>query len=65
MFRTYADPHKAEERLEEAQKDLEEMIEHGDSDEAIYDQKCWVEELKEKVNFAWQDEEASEMGWDY
>lgn len=65
MFRQYQDPWMLQDRLAKAQADLAAAIEAGESDETIFYLHEDVEELREKVNFAWQDEEASENGWDY
>ena len=64
MYRQYEDPNKLEKRLEEARTRLDEMIARGDDPEAIQDAYDTVEDLRERVNFAWQDDEAAEMGWE-
>lgn len=53
MYRQYENPHTLEERLEEAKKRLAENP---------YDEDLVLEvaELKERVNFAWQDDEYDE-----
>ena len=61
MYRQYVDPHTVEEMLEEAQRDLDEAIERGDDEERIFDLHETVEELRERVNFAWQDDEYDKM----
>ena len=53
MYRSYEDPHKLEEKLKEA----EEMLAKDPENIEI---ACEVAELKERVNFAWQDDEESE-----
>lgn len=50
MYRQYEDPHKLQQQLEEAQQRLAENPD--DEDYAIE-----VESLKERINFAWQDDE--------
>lgn len=51
-------PHILEDRLKEAKKRLEEAKQSGMEIEDLYDLYCEVEELKDRVNFAWQDEYA-------
>ncbi len=53
MYRQYENPHTLEERLEEAKKRLAENP--YDEDYALE-----VAELKERINFAWQDDEYDE-----
>ena len=55
MYRSYENPRRMEELLEEAQKRLSDAIARGDDD--CIDLYQEVEELKERVNFAWQDDE--------
>lgn len=49
MYRSYENPHTLEERLADAKKRLSE----DPMNEALAEE---VEELKDRVNFAWQDE---------
>lgn len=53
MYRQYENPHTLEERLEDAKRRLAENP---------YDEDLVLEvaELKERVNFAWQDDEYDE-----
>lgn len=53
MYRRYENPHTLEERLEDAKRRLSENP---------YDEDLVLEvaELKERVNFAWQDDEYDE-----
>lgn len=63
MYRSYEDPYKLEEMLEEARERLEESrAEDGDCD---VDLLLWVNELEERVNFAWQDDEYDHDCYDY
>lgn len=61
MYRRYENPHKLEEMLESAERTLQELKQEGADDDAIVDAYLWVEELKDRINFAWQDEEYDEM----
>ena len=65
MHRMYEDPHKLEKQLQEAEEKLERMKAKREcgydiDDEDIYYQYLTVSELKDRVNFAWQDDEYEE-----
>ena len=70
MYRQYEDPWKLEDRLEKAEKELEQAKEEDPENiDRIIDLVNEVESLRERVNFAWQDEEydenyAHDMGYD-
>lgn len=70
MYRQYEDPWKLEDRLEDAKRRLEiAKQEDPDNDDRIIDLVLEVQELEERVNFAWQDQEydenyAHDMGYD-
>ena len=70
MYRQYEDPWKLEERLENAKKRLEQAKqEDPENIDLIIDLVNEVESLRERVNFAWQDQEydenyAHDMGYD-
>lgn len=53
MYRQYENPYTLEERLEEAKRRL---AENPYDEDLVLE----VEELKERVNFAWQDDEYDE-----
>lgn len=57
MYRRYENPYELEERLKEAKKRLTESPD--DIDLAIE-----VAELEERVDIAWEDDEAEANGWD-
>lgn len=61
MYRQYENPHKLEELLEEAERTLQMLKDEDADDDSIVDAYLWVEELKDRINFAWQDEEYDEM----
>lgn len=64
MFRQYEDPYALEERLEKAEAKLEELkalaTEDDTYDDAYIDAYIEVQELKDRINFAWQDIEYDE-----
>ena len=50
------------EEIERLEKELEEAKANNASEEALIDLSINLEEAKEKLNFAWQDDELEEMG---
>lgn len=56
MYRSYEDPLALEEQLEKAEQRLNEAKKSG-NDEEIADATLAVHELRDRVNFAWQDDE--------
>lgn len=60
MYRDYEDPHALEEQLKELlNKDTENM-----TDEEVISHHDDIEELKYRINLAWQDNEAAMNGED-
>ena len=57
LYRRYEYPRTVKKMLEEAREKLSE----DPQNEFLHED---VEELEERLNFAWQDEEAEEMGLD-
>lgn len=70
MYRQYEDPWKLEGRLKEAKERLEQAKQEAPENiDRIIDLAEEVESLRERVNFAWQDQEydenyAHDMGYD-
>ena len=63
MYRQYEDPHKVQKWLEDAERRLSDAKARGDEDiDWLYEE---VYELRDRLNFAWQDDEADEFGYDY
>lgn len=63
MYRQYEDPRALTERLHEAEKAYEEAKAadpDGENIDLLIDLANEVESLRERVNFAWQDEEYDE-----
>lgn len=65
MFRQYEDPYKVEQMLKDAERELSDAKARGDDVEALIDLANEVESLRERVNFAWQDDEYDEMNASY
>lgn len=62
MYRQYEDPYKVQKMLKEAEASLEAaMREDPDDDDRLIDLVNEVESLRERLNFAWQDDEYDEM----
>jgi len=65
MYRQYENPHDLEAQLEKAKEKLEELkalaMEDDSYDDAYIDAYIEVQELKDRINFAWQDIEYDEM----
>lgn len=61
MYRQYNDPHTLEEQLREKEAELAELrdrVNQGEEDmDIMIDVMLDIEELKEQINFAWQDDE--------
>lgn len=72
MYRQYEEPRALEKQLEQAKTRYEQLkaeVDNGNLDfDVLVDAQLDIDELKERVNFAWQDEEyeedyAREMGY--
>ena len=57
MYRAYEDPRKLEAFLRDAERRLSEAQARVENTEDLIDLYESVEELKERINFAWQDDE--------
>ena len=58
MYRAYEDPWKLQEQLEEEERrQAQRVAEGGELDDLDYER---IADLKERVNFAWQDQEYDE-----
>lgn len=64
IYRQYEDPYALEEELTSLLKEKEEFIHTEDNWQEYADLCESIHELKERVNFAWQDDEAAMEGWD-
>ena len=57
MYRRYEDPVHVGMMLEEAEAELQRMIEEGADEEATIDQQIYIHELRDRERFAWDDDE--------
>ena len=65
MYRQYENPYKVQEMLTDAERRLAEAQAQGADIDVLVGLHDEVEELRERVNFAWQDDEADAYGYDY
>ena len=56
MYRQYENPYNLEEQLKELQEKYKKAIEANADEETIMYLAFDIEELKERINFAWQDD---------
>jgi hypothetical protein len=61
MFRQYEDPFELQERLDFLQGELEWAKRVDYDEDYIIDLEMEIYELKDRINFAWQDIEYDEM----
>ena len=64
MYRQYEDPYKLEKRLDEAKAMYRRGIEEGIDENALMDMSLEIHELEERINLAWQDDEAEMEGYE-
>ena len=64
VYRMYEDPYKIEHLLYDARIELEEAKQNCKDEEYIMLLSETVEELEERLNFAWQDDEAEIEGYE-
>ena len=60
MYRQYEDPYTLEDQLAEAKADYENALMNGEDEDTLMSLVETIHELKERVNFAWQDDEYDE-----
>lgn len=61
MYRRYEDPAKVQTMLEEAEAELEIRRAEGADEDELIDLEIWIYELKDRVRFAWDDDEYDSM----
>lgn len=64
MYRQYEDPYKVQRMLDEARDQLELAKANEEDEDRIISLHEDVAILEERLNFAWQDDEAACEGWD-
>jgi hypothetical protein len=57
MYRQYEDPYMLEKKIEELKKQYRQAIEQNADEDILTYLACDIAELKERINFAWQDDE--------
>jgi hypothetical protein len=57
MYRSYENPHKLEQQLKELREEYNERRKLGADAYELIDLAMEINELEERVNFAWQDDE--------
>ena len=57
MYRRYEDPYALEKQLAEAKAEYAQAVANGADDEVLIDMSMDINELEERVNHAWQDDE--------
>ena len=60
LYRQYEDPYALEEQLEELREQYCTAVEEGADDEVLINLQMDINELEDRVNFAWQDDEFDE-----
>lgn len=65
MYRQYEDPYEIQSMLNEARAEYNRELNRGRNPEDLIDLVIWINGLEERLNFAWQDDEAAEFGYDY
>ena len=65
MYRQYENPYKLNKYLCELEAEFDTRFENGESLEDLIDLSEDIATLKDRINFAWQDQEYDEMNRDY
>ena len=63
MYRQYENPYSLEEELQELKAEYQKAIENNADEDTIMYLAENIAELKERINFAWQDAEAETEGY--
>ena len=64
IYRQYEDPYKLEDELAEAKAIYRRAKEEGVDEDILMNLSMDIHELEERVNFAWQDNEAEMEGYE-
>lgn len=65
MYRQYEDPYEIQTMLNVARAEYNRELNSGADPDDLIDLVIWIGELEERLNFAWQDDEAEAFGYDY
>jgi len=65
LYRQYEDPYEIQSMLNAARAEYNREINSGRNPEDLIDEMIRIHELEERLNFAWQDDEAEAFGYDY
>ena len=65
MYRQYENPYKLNKYLCELEAEYQTAIENDEDAEGLIDLQIDIETLKERINFAWQDDEYDCDNYDY
>ena len=65
MYRQYENPYELNKYLCELEAEFDTRFENGESLEDLIDLAEDIATLKERINFAWQDQEYDEINCDY
>lgn len=57
MYRQYENPYKLENQLEELKEEYQKAIDENADEETIMSLTQDIAELRDRINFAWQDDE--------
>lgn len=57
MYRQYEDPYELTKQLEEKRNKYKQAIQDNADEDILISLACDIAELKERINFAWQDDE--------
>ena len=60
IYRQYEDPYKLEDQLAELKEEYCKAVEEGADEDALINLHLDINELEERINFAWQDNEYEE-----
>lgn len=65
MYRRYENPYDLEKQLEAVQFEYDMMVAEGADIETLISVQEEIYELKDRINFAWQDDEYDSLHTDY
>lgn len=60
MYRQYEDPYELERQLEDLKKQYNKELNNSADEDILMSLAETIEDFKERINFAWQDDESEE-----